>query len=632
MRCQLIQTARPADENRAEREMLAFLSALPEGYFVYRELQLTPAYHERVRGMTKKQPDFVIVSQGTGVLSIEIKDWNLTYNTYVWQDQYQIQVRNRSSGAVRTIDNPTAQSASYLYALMALLDRTGVSVTSVVAFPRVSRSDFTNRIENIEVLQNPQSRFYLDLNRTLFREDLDRCVARPEALLQQVVQTGAKFSAPTPAQIDEVNQQLLPSAFRIGDYTARQRNQRRLRMITEEQQRWIFGLDPRQNYLLDVAGSGKTNVLISKAIHTVDAAGDGIVPRILLTTYSANLETNIRRIFEHKIADSPDRARYLEAITMLCVPALMEHMVAAVLELDDIALYRTPGESPEAYEKRLRKDVEGILTSEPDRFRTFDYVFIDEIQDFDNFYLMVVGQLCKSKNFFFVGDIGQKIYQRRHDLARLGFVASWAEVKKSYKMFRTPRFIAELATRFILSDPLARSEFEERGYTEDFKYPNKLPNTAEVLRTDHPDAEIAERIRAFLDTMYSEEDIVVIASAALLPEIEAALTAQGIRYVRGEPERDRAVSVVDFVGVKGLEKEVVLVAGIEDLYERSQPLRMFDDAEEKRQEELLSRRKVYVSLTRPLEQLIIYYRDPNNRFVSDILDINRDILSRRQVG
>ena len=54
----------------------------------------------------------------------------------------------------------------------------------------------------------------------------------------------------------------------------------------------------------------------------------------------------------------------------------------------------------------------------------------------------------------------------------------------------------------------------------------------------------------------------------------------------------------------------------------------FDGEEEQRRQDLFSRRKIYVSLTRSLEQLNIYYQDSGNRFVSELLDINRTILSR----
>ena len=631
MGCQLIQTRPPGGDNRGERAMLAFLRNLPEEYFVYRELQITSQYKERVRGIEKKRPDFVVVSPAVGVMSIEVKDWNLTRNIYEWRDQYKLQVTDRSTGRAREIENPTAQASAYLYALMELIAGLDVFVTSIVAFPTVSRSDFLNRLENIAVLQNPQSQFFLDLSRTLFREDLDNYIAQPETLLTQVAATHAKFHTASPNQVERVHVRLLPSSFRIGDYTDRQQNQHRLKMITREQQRWIDSLDENQNYLLDVAGSGKTNMLLSKAMRLVEAAGEGALPHILVTTYSRNLETNIRRIFQAKIADSPIRTRYQDAITVQSIPAVMEQMVITVLGLDGIDRYRTAGESWEAYEERLRDDVDSILRSEPERFRRFDYVFVDEIQDFDNFYLLVAGHLCKSRRFFFVGDIGQKIYERSHSLERLGFVRGRVELKKSYKMFRTPRYIAELATRFILRDPLSKKEFAAHGYTDDFKYPNKLKNTAEIVRSAHSEQEAAARVRGFLDTGYAETDAMVITSEARLAQMETALRSAGVEYVLGEPGQGSAVSLVRFMDVKGLEKEIVLVTGIEDLYERSKPQGMFDDEDSRYRKELLSRRKVYVALTRPLEQLIVYYQDGSNRFISDLVEINDDILSRRQV-
>lgn len=631
MGCQLIQIRPPGDDNRGERAMLAFLRNLPEEYFVYRELQLTPAYRERVRGIEKKQPDFVVVSPALSAMSIEVKDWELTRNVYEWRDQYRLRVTDRSTGQVREVENPTAQASAYLYALMELVTGLDVFVTSIVAFPTVSRSDFLNRLENVAVLQNPQSRFYLDLSRTLFREDLDRCIAQPETLLTQVAATYAKFHTASPNQVERVHMRLLPGSFRIGDYTERQQNQRRLKMITREQQRWIDSLDEHQNYLLDVAGSGKTNVLISKAMRLVEAAGEGALPRILVTTYSHNLETNIRRIFQAKIADSPIRTRYQEAVTVQSIPAVMEQIVIVVLGLEGIDRYRTAGESWEAYEDRLKDDVDGILRSEPDRFRRFDYVFVDEIQDFDNFYLLVADHLCKAKNFFFVGDIGQKIYEREHSVERLGFVRGRVELKKSYKMFRTPRCIAELATRFTLRDPLSKKEFAAHGYTADFQYPNKLRSTAEIVRSAHPEQEAAARVRGFLNTGYAEADVMVITSKARLAQMETALRSARVEYVLGEPEQGTAVSLVTFMDVKGLEKEIVLVTGIEDLYERSKPQAMFDDEDSRYRKELLSRRKVYVAMTRPLEQLIVYYQDGSNRFISELVETNNDILSRRQV-
>jgi len=617
------------DDNRGERDMLDCLKDRPAGDWVYREVRVTPAFRDRMQGMEKRQPEFVVVAPQIGVLIIEVKDWNLTRNTYEWLDQHEIRVTERDTGQVTRIDNPAWQAETYMYALREIIKPLAF-VTAVVAFPRVSRADFWNRLVNASAARNPQSRFCLDPERTLFKEDLDSSLLCPERLLERIARSQPNFRESSQQQIDDINSRLLPPSFRIGDYVERQENQRRLKRLTEKQQRWAFNLDPRKNYLLDVPGSGKTNVLISKALHLVDLAGEGAAPTILLTTYSRNLETNIKRILAAKIAVSPNRERYRDAITIRCVPALLEDIVATVLGTENLAAYFAPIQSPEDYERRLRSEVEGILRAEPDRFRRFDYVLVDEVQDFDNFYLQVVAHLCRGRNFFFVGDIGQKIYERRHDLERLGFVSEKAAVEKSYKMYRTPRHIAELANRFLLRDRLACEEFREHGYTEEFQAANSSKTLAQVLHTRHPEQEIANWVRDFLATHPSEEDIMIITSTSQLPRVEHELQVRGIAYEIGEPKSGRAVSLVDFMSAKGLERDIVLVSGIEDLYERSKPEAMFDDEDTCRNRELLSRRKVYVALTRTLNQLIVYYENPNNRFVSDLLAINNDILTRKQ--
>jgi hypothetical protein len=630
MTCQLIQTRRLDDANLAEREMLDFLRNLPEEYFVYRELQLTPAYRDRMRGMQKKQPDFVVVGPGAGVLAIEVKDWNLDYNVYEWQDQHTV-LKITAGGRVSEIDNPMLQADTYLHALMELLRDTHVFVSSVVAFPRLSRSVFLNRIKNVDVFRNPQMRFYLDLERILFREDLDEHRPAPEKLLEAVVSRNPNFFTSRDAALEGVHRRLMPSSFIVGDYTERQRARERLQVLTEQQQRWIFNLDPRKNYLLDVAGSGKTNVLISKAIHLIDLAeSEGrSVPRVLLTTYSPNLERNIRRIFWHKIAASPRQQLYRDAIVVQCIPNLMESIVLQFFGVTDVAEYRRPGESPAEYEGRLKDDVLQILEDAPEKFARFDYVFVDEIQDFDNSFLFVVRQLCKGRNFFFVGDMGQKIYERQYNLNRVGIVTARAELESSYKMFRTPRHIAMLATRFVLGDPMLRQEFREHGYSEEFTYPKNLSTLAEILRADDPEGEVAERVRSLLNGGYTEGDLMIVTSLKRMPRMAEALERVRVRYVLEETEDAQAITVTDFMNVKGLEKEVVLVTGIEDLYEHSKPEAMFDELDTRYACERFSRRKIYVSLTRPLEQLIIYYQDAGNRFVAELLTINREIQHNR---
>lgn len=627
MKCHLIQTTKIADDNKAEREMLAFLKNLPEDYFLYREFKVTPAYLEQMAGIEEQRPDFITLSANTGLVAIEVKDWNLTTNIYTWIDQYNIQVE-RATGAVDEIPNPFNQISRYRYAFIELLDGQNVFISSILAFPCLSKAEFLNKLRDIDELRNPQSRFFFDLEKAIFKEDLDENFLKPESLLLHKVRQSPKHFSSKTQEIIQVNSLLLPDSFRIGDFSKRQANREQLRMISEDQQQWIFDLRREANYLLDVPGSGKTNVLISKAIHIVDN-GISSNPRILITTYSSNLETNIRRIFSNKVFSANDRAKYREAITIQSVPSILDTIITSFYEFSSTNLVTQIGShTPQEYEHWQREQVLEILRADPDKFKQYDYVFIDEIQDFDNFFLGVVKSLTKSDNYFFVGDIGQKIYERSYDLKRLGIVTHRIELKKSYKMYRTPKYIAELATRFVLNDPFCRQEFENYGYKGNFQFPNSLGYATEILKSPNPVQNLVGRISKFLTTHYIEDDILIISSVKVLTDLQDLLKTSNIPFSLGEPDQDGYVAIVDFLNAKGLEREIVFVTGIEDLYDRTNPVGMFWDEDKKVKRESLSRRMIYVAMTRTIEQLIIYYQDPGNRFISELVKRNKKILSR----
>jgi superfamily I DNA/RNA helicase len=255
-------------------------------------------------------------------------------------------------------------------------------------------------------------------------------------------------------------------------------------------------------------------------------------------------------------------------------------------------------------------------------------IFIDVIQDFDNHFLGIAKRLCRSNRFFFVGDIWQKIYERRHDLAEAGFPLKHAHLPKHYRMYRTPRYVGELASRFILDDPVVRDEFKENGYEEKAVCKNELDNAAELLRAEDSERAIVERVQNLLNATYTADDVMIITEETHWETMEHALDAAHIRHSR--IQKDGCVIVVDFMHCKGLEREVVFVTHIEALYERRQQSSLFDDADRRIERERYSLRKIYVALTRSLEQLIVYYTDPNNRFISQLLRLNAEIDNKRR--
>jgi superfamily I DNA/RNA helicase len=321
-----------------------------------------------------------------------------------------------------------------------------------------------------------------------------------------------------------------------------------------------------------------------------------------------------------------DYQRYKQNITIQSVPNLLERVLIVLYqseEVEDARQYETD------YEAWVRSNVKEILAMEPDRFRVFDAVYIDEIQDFDNYFLLVLDHFLKGKRFFFVGDIGQKIFERSYDLQRLGIIPHRIELPKSYQMYRTPKYIGKLAVSFVLRDAYCRQDFEEHGYKGNFQYPNNLDNVAEILKSNKQAEDIYVRIQVFLNRHYIEDDILVIASSHVLNEVQSLLNQNNIPWVEGEPENYGYVALVEFQDAKGLEREIVFVAGIEELYERTKPNGLFWEEGLKITREGLSRRMIYVAITRTIEQLIIYYKDPTNIFISDLLITNEGLLAKR---
>jgi superfamily I DNA/RNA helicase len=307
----------------------------------------------------------------------------------------------------------------------------------------------------------------------------------------------------------------------------------------------------------------------------------------------------------------------------------MEEVVSATFGEDGLVELRAKSQSPAAYEELLRNEVKEILREAPDTFRRFDYVFVDEIQDFDNFFLLVLQHLSRGNQYFFVGDAGQKIYDRSYNLAVIGLNSDQVELPATYRMHRTPKYIAELALKFLLDHPKTKSELERHGYRGPFGYANSLENAAEILRSDHSELEVAERVEHFLRSGYREEDVLVVASPEKVQAAAEAIARRGYHVKIGETVDSDAVIVTDFNNVKGLEREIVFVLGVDDLPHRGSGSAMFLGEEARVILERLSRRKVYVSLTRCLEHLTVFYQDRTNPFIRDLLKANEAIERKR---
>lgn len=422
----------------------------------------------------------------------------------------------------------------------------------------------------------------------------------------------------------------MPIECKVGGDNKLQKARQKVLTLSKQQMEWAFSLDPNENYLLDVAGSGKTNTLISKAIYTVNKS-KGTNPSILITTYSPDLESSLTKIFKEKVGDEAN-GKYA-GIRIYSIHSLVGLIVRHSYSDKDI---ESICESCGTIDERLSKLIETaneLIETDPNanQFELFDHIFIDEIQDFSNEYLRLIKKTSRGNSYFFVGDIGQKIYDRQYDLQRLGISFHRKSLDKSFMMYRTPRFIAELATKFITNDPLMRAEFSEYGYSNKFLFANELDIGAELSLSSSPESDAAQKIKELLGTQYlaGEDQILLVTSSEGVEKSYLALSAIGIKCQRGEQLSGGEVTIVEYSKSKGLEREVVLMLRVEDLYHSSNPEALLDSPKDQIDGNGYSRRKIYVALTRATERLLCYYSDRAHPYVKELCDINESINGKR---
>jgi hypothetical protein len=71
------------------------------------------------------------------MVAIEVKDWNVTKNSYQWRDQYTI-LKTSPDGTTEELHNPADQSDKYKYALMEIV--TGLNIFPYACQAGISQS------------------------------------------------------------------------------------------------------------------------------------------------------------------------------------------------------------------------------------------------------------------------------------------------------------------------------------------------------------------------------------------------------------------------------------------------------------------------------------------------------------
>jgi hypothetical protein len=608
--------------NKGEREAWRELMRLPDDFYLLRELTLN---HGAANGKTddeERRPDFVLAGVRIGLVSLEVKDWNLEDNIYTLLDQYKfLKLPDNEK-----VPNPWQKARTYYHDLVALT-KNMVPVISLVYFPRLSRAKFVNCIADPDkLITDPQMRMAANPSLTIFEDDVRLAGGIESVLLDRVAHLHRKLNLRIEVVLKAIDK-LLPAEFHISSGQRRADDLASLHVLSERQQEIALRYPVGKHLLLDIAGSGKTNVLVSRAISFARRAMKKRVPTsILLTAHSEKLCKSLQLVLDEKLSN--DDVNLKRSIHVHDMRSIVRFIVAKEngFSLEELEhLYPRATES--GFEELLRA-FESIAPTLGEKYRKYDDIFIDEVQDYENYMKVVLNVIWRGNELFLAGDVAQHLSDHRFPLHRLGIDLENASLEPEFISYRCPAPIAEWAHLFAWSSPMLRQELLDHGYPSDLRPKlqglNNLPESREVPNPSDVLAEVINFVEREHRRGVPLREIMIVSCRP--DEVVSKLEENGLKCKREPSAEDAAISVT-FDESKGLEAEFVVVIDMEHL--RKTTNNPFEEVtpEQRRELDEFARCRAYVAMTRAKRNLTWVYYDRNDPLVRDLIKPYRKVMA-----
>ena len=568
-------------------------------------------WHDIAIGPRARQPDFLVLSPRWGLLLLEVKDWRRHILGPATRDAVELRtprglvtaphpLRQVRDCAMEMVDlmkadpmlvhahGPFAGRLLFPYGwgvVMASLRRQDVQDSDFDAlFPpartllreelddlQLDAAEFQKRLWGMFTVSYPHTL-------TLPQRDRIRWHLFPEIRLQP--QTSFDFDAPASAQ-SSPSLPALPDLMQVMDL-----QQEQVARTLGEGHRVIHG----------AAGSGKTMILIYRA-QFLAAAARADQP-ILVLCFNRALADRIAHVLRQRGVD--------ERVVVRTFHAWCQDLVRSY-QLD--VPHELKGLKGDAYFAALAQAVERAVDKGRVPGGQYTALLIDEAHDFEDAWLRIAGRMVNpvSSSLLVLYDDAQSIYQGRR--RRLNFASVGIEARGRTSILRLNyRNTAEvLALAMHCAQSLLDGDGVPRG-EEDMPLVQPatagrrgaLPVLIEARHAAEEAALLAERVGAALADGVPPDDIAVLCrTKALMGPLEQALAQRRIAvqsmndlaFRRFDWSRP-AVKLITLHSAKGLEFPLVIVAGLQALPWRDEPL---EDAV----------RLLYVAMTRATRELVL---------------------------
>lgn len=574
-------------------------------------------WHDLPVGETARQPDFIVLGPGLGLLLLEVKDWKLATIRQATPDRVELAT---ASGPVMTA-HPLRQVRDHAMALADALQRDPALVHDEGPHRgrlalRYGWGAVMSNLRRAEVAALPGFDAVFPPARTLLRDDLDDSVD-PEAFVQRLsgLFTVDMAQRLTPAQRERIRWHLFPE-LRLGapaPVPPAQDNAERpdpqpdevpdlLQVMDLQQEQVARTLGEGHRVIHGVAGSGKTMILVHRArllAHEAEPARP-----VLVLCYNRALADRIEALI------APD-----EALRPRLQVRTFHGWCAELARRHRIAVPPAPeGQDDTDAPARLARAV--IAAADAGRVPLGGHhaVLIDEAHDFEDGWLRLAAAMSDpaARRLLVLYDDAQSIYQRLRQRFSFASVGIQARGRTSVLRlnYRNTAEVLGLALRFARGLLPERGRDREAGRGDEDGVAGVAPSSSgrrgprPVLiraRSEHEEAELlAARIADAVAAGTAAGEIAVLCRtrAQMAPIAEALarrglpLQSMGSAGFQHFDWRQAGIRLVTLHSAKGLEFAHVHVAGLQRLPWRDETL---EDAV----------RLVYVAMTRATQSLVL---------------------------
>lgn len=568
-------------------------------------------WHDLPVGEAARQPDFIVLGPGLGLLLLEVKDWKLATIRQATPDRVELAT---ASGPVMTA-HPLRQVRDHAMALADLLQRDPALVhddgphRGRLAL-RYGWGAVMSNLRRAEVAALPGFDAVFPPARTLLRDDLDDSVD-PETFVQRLsgLFTVDLAQRLTPAQRERIRWHLFPE-LRLGapapaptPAEAPPEVPDLLQVMDLQQEQVARTLGDGHRVIHGVAGSGKTMILVHRA-RLLAREAEPARP-VLVLCYNRALADRIEALIA---PDEPLRAR-LQVRTFhgWCAELARRHRIAVP----------APPEGQDDADAPARLAQAVIAAADAGRVPLGGHhaVLIDEAHDFEDGWLRLAAAMTDpaARRLLVLYDDAQSIYQRLRRRFSFTSVGIQARGRTSVLRlnYRNTAEVLGLALRFARGLLPERGRDREAGRDdEDDRVTGVAPSSSgrrgprPVLiraRSEHEEAELlAARIAdaVVAGTPLGEIAVLCRTRAQMAPIAEALarrglpLQSMGSAGFQHFDWSQAGIRLVTLHSAKGLEFAHVHVAGLQRLPWRDETL---EDAV----------RLVYVAMTRATQSLVL---------------------------